>query len=218
MARILLIQNLHPTEANAIGISRMVAKILKKQGHEIFIRKFKPGETVYGLIYRHGKGEKIPNGRLKLHNISGTGSADYKQRVSQWMEETSPDMAFDFHCTPYERLRKVVFDKGELPKINAVDIPAIYKGLPEKVQQIIDIGSNKISASAYYEKYITRTTSWQASKKIKELNPERMAKDIVRGINERIRIMSHRVRAAQPKVPLVKMMWKQAIKRIGFRK
>src|SRR3989344_5556510 len=105
MARILFIQNLHPTESNAIGISGMVAKILQKQGHEIFIRKFKPSETAYGIVYSIGKGELSPQqGYEKIMNIMGTDSPGYIKKVLQDVKETNAKYVFDFHCTPYSEM------------------------------------------------------------------------------------------------------------------
>jgi|SRR3989338_3269294 len=187
MARILFIQNLHPTEANAIRISRMAAEMLQKQGHEIFIKKFKPEETAYGIVYRLGMMEEIPDVVAKIGDIRDTTSAGYKQRVLRWIEEIKPDLAFDFHCTPDNRLSKVVFVEGAHPEMKIIDIPAVYKKLPEKLQGIMVSGIYRCRDSDLHTQYWTRTTDWQASKKIIGLNPKRIAGQIVQRIDRMIR-------------------------------
>lgn len=237
MARILLIQNLHPTEANAIGISRMVAKILQKQGHEIFIRKFKPGETAYGIVYAVGKRELSPRKAYdSIMNVVGTNSPHYIKKVVQYVNETNAKYVFDFHCTGIRR-RTMLYNYEFIiqPKIpipaRIIEIAALEKPLPKKVQETLESGIEKINAelrSKYTNDYIfeqkrslfesvrhsylTTQTEWLASKEL--LNPQTLAGNIAKEIHTFV----EKSKILRPKVPLVKSLWRQTIRKIKFRK
>lgn len=71
MARILFIVNEHPSEAFATSVASKTAKLLRKEGHTVIWKKFKPKETMLGAVLKSPEGKKFSGEELEK-NLQST--------------------------------------------------------------------------------------------------------------------------------------------------
>lgn len=194
MARILIIQNTHPDEANAIRVSSMVARRLEAIGHKVFIRKFRFAETGQGVVFRAGRGEKISKSPKDVAKMFYQDSPEHRKKITEWLGETKPNFAFDFHCSERRTFGSEGFFVDRrirygVPNVRTVEVGAEFKPLPKKHRRILNRGfdalfkEKPLGIMEIKDDYLKRTTSWRKSARRKELNPERLVSGITMEIN-----------------------------------
>jgi len=202
MARILFIVNEHLDEAFAISVARETAKLLKKAGHVVIWRKFKPEETALGAILKSKKGTKFSKDKLERIHLKLPDA-----KIQQFINETKPELTYRFHCSPPEEgvwkgqfagLESRCYAHYEIsheidtPKnIQLVEIMAYYKRLPRRISR--KIKETAPSKPNSLKGYLARTTSQQLTKKA-GLHPELFAETIAPKIEEQIENLKNKER------------------------
>lgn len=177
MAKVVLVWNEHPTEVIAGHHCRQVAKILRKMGHEVIVKKIAARDTIYGTV-RH---DNYAAAGKKLLNTKPTAE------ITEEFATKFNAMAFNFHgyaATALRRYRakkperltikeksikKSLMIKGDVcfyrvsPRAFAIEIPGIMEKLPKEKRAVQKERLNQALYGAIKAKERTNTskTLWK---------------------------------------------------------